>query len=169
MLSFSAPAAIMRAFVCLGGLAACLAVPARAQGAKSAAHHTKTLKAGSLIMGRLDRPLCEERFSVGDTISASFGSAARPPARAGGQLNSIYTPRFTAVLRRVAVISDYPPGRNPFVLEVVYARFGKERRNDLHALLYLDPESSDSHVGMPPSRCYSEAVVSGGVTRTLRY
>jgi hypothetical protein len=163
MRSSSAPAAKVRAFLCLGALAACLAAPARAQGAKSAGHHTKTLKAGSLIMGRLDRPLCEEGFAVGDTISATFGIAAK----AGGQFNNVYTPRFTAVLRRVAR-PDKPTGPD-FALEVVYARFGPERRNDLHALLDLDPESRDPTVGVQPRPCYARAVVSGEVTRTLRY
>lgn len=134
--TWCAPNALARrAVLTLGTLAACLAAPAHAQSAKPSAQHKKTLKAGSLIQGRLDRTLCEERFAVGDTISASFGSAAKPAARVGGMSGKLYTPRFTAVLRRVAVISDYPPGRNPFVLEVVYARFGRERRNDLHALL----------------------------------
>ena len=81
--------------------------------------------------------------------------------------NSIYTPRFTAVLRRVAR-PDKPTGPD-LVLEVVHARFGKVRRNDLKALFDLDVESSDSHVGMPPSRCYSRAIVSGEVMRTFRY
>ena len=163
MLSFSAPAATMRAFVCLGTLAACLAAPARAQGAKSAVPHTKTLKAGSLIFGRLDRPLCEAHFDVGDTISATFGISAKP----GGMINNVYTPPFTAVLRR-AGRPDKSTGPD-FALEVAHARFGKVRRNDLRALLRLDPESSDSVTGMPPTRCYSVAIVVGEVKRTLRY
>ena len=81
--------------------------------------------------------------------------------------NNVYTPRFTAVLRRVAR-PDKSTGPD-FVLEVAYARFGTVRRNDLHALLDLDPESRDGRVRVPPSRCYWRAVVSGEVTRTLRY
>ena len=163
MLSFPAPAGTVRAVVCLGTLAAYLAAPARAQGAKSAQPHTKTLAAGSLIMGRLDRPLCEAHFAVGDTISATFGTTPR----SGGMYKSIYTPRFTAVLRRVAR-PDKPTGPD-LVLEVAAARFGTVRRNDLAALLGLDIESSDSSVGMPPSHCYWRGIVSGEVRRTLRY
>lgn len=114
-------------------------------------------------MGQLDRPLCEARFAVGDTISATFGTTPR----AGGMYNSIYTPRFTAVLRGV-VRPDKSTGPD-FVVEIASARFGTVRRNDLKALLHLDIESSDSHVGLPPTRCYSRAIVWGEVTRTLRY
>ena len=160
MLRFSAPATTVRAFVCLGTLAACLAAPADAQGAKPSAQHKKTLKAGSLIFGRLDRPLCEAHFAVGDTISATFGIPAKP----GGMITNVYTPPFTAVLRRLD--KSTVPG---FALEVAHAWFGKVRRNDLHALFRLDPESSDSVTGMPPTRCYSEAIVVGEVKRTLRY
>lgn len=160
-------AAITRACLCLGTIAACLttclAAPARAQGAKSAARHTKTLKAGSLIIGQLDRPLCEAHFGVGDTISATFGTSAKP----GGMINNVYTPPFTALLRRAAR-PDKSTGPD-FVLEVAHARFGRVRRNDLQAQLRLDPESSASTTGMPPTPCYWRAVVVGGVTRTLRY
>jgi hypothetical protein len=162
MLRFSAPAAAVRAAFCLGTIAACLAAPARAQRAKPA-HRMKTLKAGSMIFGRLDRPLCEAHFAVGDTISATFGIPAKP----GGMINNVYTPPFTAVLRR-AGRADKSTTLG-FALEVVHARFGKVRRNDLQALLRLDPESSDSVTGMPPTRCYSDAIVVGDVKRTLRY
>jgi hypothetical protein len=163
MLSYPVRAGTMRACMCLGALAVCLAAPARAQGGGSATHHTKTLEAGSLIMGRLDRPLCEAQFAVGDTISATFGTTPR----AGGMYNSIVTPRFTAVLRRV--VQPDKSTAPDFVLEIAVARFGTVRRNDLKALLYLDIESSDSHIGMPPTRCYSSAIAWGDVTRTVRY
>jgi len=39
-------------------------------------------------------------------------------------------------------------------------------RNDLRALLRLDPESSDSVTGMPLTPCYSIAIVVGEVKRT---
>jgi hypothetical protein len=161
--SFSVTVAIIRAFVCLGTLGACLPASARAQSAKSAKQHTGILEAGSLVMGRLDRPLCEAQFAVGDTISATFGTTPR----AGGMYNSIVTPRFTAVLRRV-VRPDKSTAPD-FVLEIAVARFGTIRRNDLKALLHLDIESSDSHIGMPPTRCYSSAIAWGDVTRTVRY
>ena len=149
MLSLSVPAATMRV-LCLGGLAACLAASARAQSAMSAAHHARTLKAGSMIFGRLDRPLCEAQLAVGDTISATFGIAAR----AGGMYNNVYTPRFTAVLRRIAR-PDKQTGPD-FVLEVAYARFGKERRNDLQALLISIPNRAPSMAA-----CHQVAAIRG--------
>ena len=163
MIHSSASATLMRTHIWLAVVTICLSSSARAQHAKASPPRSHTLKAGAMIVGQLDRALCQVRFEIGDTISATFGGPVRP----GGSFNSPLTPRFTAVLRRV-VRPEGRPGPD-FVLAVAHARFGTARRGDLRALLRMDPESSDSSTGMPPSRCYSRGIVVGEVMRTLRY
>jgi hypothetical protein len=120
---------------------------------------THVIKAGTAIQGELGRPLCEDSFAIGDTITAKLH-----PARAILSRPRWWPKQFVVILRRRAPVVAKEGAL--LRLAVVRATVEGVDVHDVEGSFSIEVESGHKKIGDPDVNCH--VGVNGQLTKTLR-
>lgn len=125
---------------------------------RAAASDPHIIKAGTFTEGELARPLCEDGFAIGDTITARLR-----PARVTLSRPQWWPEQFVVVLRRRAPIVATEGAL--LRLEVIRATVDGMDGREVEGSFWPEVESGHPRVGSQHISCYAQ--VNGQLTKTL--